>query len=224
MNWPDDFINKIICGDCMDILPLIPDGAVDAVITDPPYGKKWARGKHGIGEIKGANEKLENVQWDNKPPSTAFEEIFRVSQNQVVCGGNYFTDNLPPSNCWLVWDKLGNLKLGEQIPFADCELIWTSFNTVVKKFTLRQQGFINDGKMERCHPTQKPIELMSWIINKHTKPDDLILDPYAGSGTTLVAAKQLGRRYIGIEISEDYCRIAEDRLRQGELFNKEMVG
>lgn len=212
-----DYLNKIIQGDCLEVMKGLPDKSVDIIITDPPYGKMWTRGVNGIGVLKDKNE-ADKTLWDTKPTKEYFDEMLRVSKNQIIFGGNYFTDYLYPSNCWIVWDKLGDLKLGEQIPFADCELAWTSFNTVVKKFTLRQQGFIKDTKDIRQHPTQKPTELMKWIIDKYTKPTDIILDPYMGSGSTLVASKELNRNYIGIEISPEYCKIAEDRLRQEVLF------
>jgi site-specific DNA-methyltransferase (adenine-specific) len=194
----------------------IPDKSIDLVLTDPPYGKKWARGKNCIGELKNKNERPENVSWDIKPSKEVFDEICRISKNQIVFGGNYFADFLPSSNCWIVWDKLGDLKLGEQIPFADCELAWTSFNRVVKKVTFIQQGFIKETQDIRQHPTQKPTEVMRWCLEKYGKPDDLILDPFCGSGTTCLAAKLLGRNYIGIEISPEYCKIAENRLRNTE--------
>jgi len=216
MKYPTDFINKIICGDCLEVMKDMPDKCVDLVLTDPPYGKMWTRGKNAIGLLKEQNENDKTI-WDIKPTKEYFDEIFRVSKNQIIFGGNYFTDYLYPSNCWIVWDKLGNLKLGEQIPFADCELAWTSFTKVVKKFVCRSAGFIKDTKDIRQHPTQKPTELMKWIIGKYANESDLILDCFMGSGSTLVAAKQLGRKFIGIEINPEYCKIAEDRLRQEML-------
>ena len=203
----------LIHGDCLEEMKKMPDKSVDLVLTDPPYGKQWARGKHGIGELKTKNEKLENVSWDKTIPSKkVFNEIFRISKNQIIFGGNYFTDYLPPSNCWIVWDKLGELKLGKQIPFAHCELVWTSFKKTVRKYTLRSQGFIKDTKDARVHPTQKPSELLKWIVRDFSKENDIILDPFMGSGTTGVACKELGRNFIGIEIAEKYYEIAQKRI------------
>jgi site-specific DNA-methyltransferase (adenine-specific) len=207
--------------DCLEIMPQLKDKSVDLVLTDPPYGKQWARGKNGIGVLKDKNEKFENVSWDTSiPTKEIFGEIFRISKNQIIFGGNYFTEFLPPSNCWIVWDKLGELKLGKQIPFAHCELLWTSFKKTVRKYTLRQQGFINDSKDTREHPTQKPTELIKQILIDWNDNTNIIFDPFLGSGTTLVACKELGRRGIGIEISEKYCEIAVKRLRntQKEMF------
>jgi site-specific DNA-methyltransferase (adenine-specific) len=213
----DKFINKIINSDSLKIMKKFPNKIIDVVITDPPYGKKWTRGVNAIGLLKDKNENDKTI-WDIKPSKEYFDEIIRISKNQIIFGGNYFTNYLPQSNCWLVWDKVGSLKLGKQIPFADCELIWTSFNKVVKKFVFIQQGFIKETNDIRQHPTQKPTEVMKWIIENYTKPTDIILDPFVGSGTTCVAAKQLGRKYIGIEISSEYCKIANERLAQEVLF------
>jgi len=205
-------------GDCLEVMKQFPDKSFDLVLTDPPYGKMWTRGINGIGVLKDKNED-DKTLWDETiPAKEVFDEMVRVSKNQIIFGGNYFTDYLPPSNCWLVWDKLGDLKLGKQIPFAHCELIWTSFNKTVKKYTLRQQGFINDSKDERVHPTQKPSEIISAILQDFSDDEMTILDPFAGSFTTLVVAKMLKRRAVGIEISKKYCEIGKQRLAQGVLF------
>lgn len=212
---------ELINGDCLIEMKKIPDKSIDLVLTDPPYGKQWARGKNGIGELKEQNEKFENVSWDKAiPTKEVFSEMFRISKNQIIFGGNYFTDFLPPSNCWIVWDKLGDLKLGKQIPFAHCELAWTSFKKTVRKYTLRSQGFIKDTKDIRVHPTQKPSELFNWIIRDFSQEKELICDPFMGSGTTGVACKELGRNFIGIEIDKSYYEIAQKRIAQAtqELF------
>jgi site-specific DNA-methyltransferase (adenine-specific) len=208
----------------------MPDNSIDLVLTDPPYGKQWSRGKHGYGHSKDAMEAVESVSWDKKTPSKEyFTEVCRIGKNQIIFGGNYFVLN--STNCWLVWDKFGSMK--NTTPFSDCELAWTSFNTVVKRYIFRQCGFIKDTKDERFHPTQKPSELFAAILTDYSNPNDLIFDPFCGSGTTCVAAKRLGRRYIGIDISPEYCEIARKRLEaeekgitvkelekgQGSLFN-----
>lgn len=213
---------KIVLGDCLEYMKTLPDKSIDLVLTDPPYGKRWTRGSNGIGLLKDKNED-DKIEWDKViPQKEVFDEMFRVSKNQIIFGGNYFTDYLIPSNCWLVWDKLGELKLGEQIPFAHCELLWTSFNKTVKKYTFRQQGFINDSKDERVHPTQKPVELVGKIIMDWANESDLILDPFAGSFTTGVACAKLNRKFIGVEISEKYYEIGKERIKrelsQSKLF------
>jgi DNA modification methylase len=204
---------QIYLGDCREILPQL--GQVDLVLTDPPYGKQWARGVNAIGVVKDINEKLENVSWDKERPSQdCFSKCLEISKNQIIFGGNYFTDYLYPSNCWIIWDKLGDFKRGEQIPFGDVELAWTSFKRTCKKYTLRVQGFVNDSQDIRVHPTQKPTEVIQMILQDFSLPTDIILDPFMGSGTTLRASKNIGRKAIGIEIEERYCEIAVKRMAQ----------
>jgi len=210
-------MSKIILGDCLEVMRGWQDNQFDLVLTDPPYGKMWTRGKNAIGMLKDQNEN-DPTAWDKTTPTQEyFDEMIRVSKHQIIFGGNHFTDKLPPSNCWIVWDKLGNFPRGEQIPFADCELAWTSFNKVIKKFTVIQQGFVKDTKDEREHPTQKPSELMRQIIAFYTKEDWTILDPFAGSGSTLRAAKDLSRPCTVIEINPKYIEIIKKRERQEVL-------
>ena len=207
----------IYCADCLDILKQVPDKCVDLVLTDPPYGKQWARGENGIGCIKCVNEDYNNLRWDTAiPDKIYFEEMAEKSVGQIIFGGNYFTEFLKPSNCWVVWDKIGDMKdkRGKHIPFAEAELAWTSFKGTVKLYKMRVQGFITDSQDKREHPTQKPTEIFRMIINDFHKTDTPVLDPFLGSGTTAVACKELGRKFIGIEISEKYCEIAKNRLRQ----------
>ncbi len=216
MKYPEDFVGKIINSDCLEVMKQMPDKCVDLVLTDPPYG---------IGEAAKANErrgvlaKAKNygkANWDNEIPSKEiFDEVLRISKNQIIWGGNYFVEYLKNSPCWLVWDKDNGLN-----DFADCELAWTSFPTAVRKFKWRWQGMLQEvmgDKEIRQHPTQKPQPLMEWCLENYSEPDALILDPFLGSGTTAVAAKKLGRRWIGIEISKEYCTISEQRLKQGVL-------
>ena len=145
-----------------------------------------------------------------------FDEIRRVSRNQIIFGGNYFIEHLTNSSCWIVWDKDN----GESF-FADCELAWTSFDTAVRKFKWKWNGMLQEemgaNKEFRHHPTQKPIELFKWILENYSEEGQTILDPFLGSGTTLIAAKQLNRNAIGIEISPEYCEIAKQRLSQSIL-------
>jgi len=202
--------------DCLEIMKEFEDNQFDLCLTDPPYGKQWARGVNGIGTLIQKNEKPKNLQWDKKiPAGEYFTELIRISKNQIIFGGNYFTDFLYPSNCWIVWDKKDN---SFKNVFADCELIWTSFNRVVRKYKFIQQGFIGESKDKRYHPTQKPSELIRMILEDYTNKGDTILDPFLGSGTTARACKDLGRKCIGIEISKEYCDIAVKRLGQEVLF------
>ena len=207
----EEITNKIINADCMDILKQLPDKCIDLVLTDPPYGKQYARGKNGWGVCNNRPD-LEDVKWDNKTPSKElFDEIRRISKNQIIFGGNYFTDKLPVSNCWIVWDKIGSNT--NKSVFADCELAWTSFNKVCRKFISVSMGFIKDDRSERIHPTQKPIDLFEKILLSYSNENDLVLDCFSGSGTTAIACHRLKRRFICIEKDPEYWAKSVERLK-----------
>jgi len=192
-----------------------PDKSFDLVLTDPPYGINADKGVGGFGVSRETARHYED-NWDSKTPEQeVFDEIIRVSNSAIIFGGQFFTDKLPVNGHWIVWDKVGGVKFDN--PFGDCELAWTNINKKsVKKYICIQQGFVSEEK-ERSHPTQKPVRVFGSII-QDLKEINTILDPFMGSGTTLVAAKQLGRKATGIEISHKYCDIAVDRLKQDLLF------
>ena len=183
-------------GDCMDILPTLPK--VDAVITDPPYGL----GKRMQGGTWGAKTEFkEMVVWDNAPPDVKnLIELVNTADISVFWGGNYY--GLPPSRCWLVWDKQNAVPT-----MADCEIAWTSLDANTKRFS-HSVGRILNG-----HPSEKPLQLMRWTIEV-VKAKGTILDPFMGSGTTGVAAIQMGRKFIGIEREPKYFDIACKRIEQ----------
>ena len=216
----EGLINKIINADCMDVLKQLPDKCIDLVLTDPPYGINCDGGGYGGVSPK----KLQKKEWDDGiPKKHIFDEIFRVSKNQIIFGGNYFTDYLKPTKAWIFWDKIGGYKLKNN--FSEGELIWTSFKSVTKKLTFVQQGFINDDKSEnkyRFHPTQKPLKLFEMILRDYTKENDLILDCFSGSGTTAIACHNLQRRFICIEKDLDYwaesCKRLKSAQRERRLF------
>lgn len=196
-------------GDCLDPvtgLASLPDKSVDAVITDPPYGIGEARGKNKSRGRRGIPATDYGVSdWDDKPcPPEAIEHIRRVSKWQIIFGGNYF--QLPPSKCWLVWDKVN----GES-DFADCELAWTNLPIAVRRIRFMWHGMLRAEPGDRVHPTQKPVGVMEWAI-RHLPEGATILDPFAGSGTTGVAAIRLGRNFIGWERDPKYHAIATKRL------------
>ena len=136
----------------------------------------------------------------------------------IIFGGNYFAHLLPPSKCWIFWDKKGNVAFKN--PFADGELIYTNFTKPVKKIVFKQQGFITDSKDKRVHPTQKPSELMQILIENYTNENDTILDCFMGSGSTGVACANTNRKFIGIELDESYFNIAKQRIENA--YNKEI--
>ena len=136
--------------------------------------------------------------------------MFRVAKNVIIFGANHFAHLLPPSNCWLFWDKKGDIKFKN--PFADGELIYTTFKKPIKRIVFKQQGFVTDSKDIRYHPTQKPSELVARLIEMFSEQGELILDPFMGSGTTAVAAIRTNRHYIGYELDKYYFDIACNRI------------
>jgi DNA modification methylase len=207
----------------------IEDKSIDLVITDPPYGVGEAAGKNhtrgsapnspkwnGSKNTTGAGVPstiFEAKQWDNSPPSAEyFGEIFRISKNQIIFGGNYF--ELPASSCWIVWDKVNG-----ETDFADAELAWTSFKTAVRIFPFRWNGMLQEDmahKEIRFHPTQKPVPLFEWIIHKYAKEGDTICDPFFGSGSCIVAAVRMGHPFIGFEKEPAYFEKASIRIKKAQ--------
>lgn len=200
-------------GDCQDILPTL--GMVDAAVTDPPYGinicKTGKVGRRGLAPTKDYGAK----DWDEFAPSKyLIEKIIKITKYQIIFGGNYF--ELPPSPCWLLWDKqnTGN--------FADAEMAWTNLKGAVRIIKWRWNGMIRKGRDVRYHPTQKPVGVMEWCIQKLPLETKSILDPFMGSGTTGVACAKLGKTFIGIEQCEEYfdiaCRRIEEAYKQADMF------
>ena len=191
--------NSFILGDCMDYLPNIPDKYFDLAIVDPPYGIDINKSGRLVGE-KG----WEYKDWDKyKPDKNYFEELFRVSKNQIVWGGNYY--EMPATRCYIIWDK----KQPEGVSFASAELAWTSFDRSTKTFYWHPQA----SNENRIHPTQKPVALYRWQLKKFAVAGDLILDTHVGSGSSLIACKELGFDYIGFEIDKDYYEGAMKRIK-----------
>lgn len=195
--------NKVYCADSLELMKEVEDKSISLVLTDPPYGlgkKLHDGGTWSTNKIYDAV-----LKWDKPISMDYFTEIFRVSINQVIWGGHLY--NLPTTRCYLSWVKTNRMET-----MGDFELAWTSFDKCCKLF---EESINPDGK--RVHPTQKPVELMKWIVYNYSNENDLILDPFAGSGSTLVACKALNRRYIGIEKCEAYVSICNQRLRQEYL-------
>lgn len=202
-------------GDALHVLPgLFP---VSLTLSDPPYGIKMSGGFDGFDGFGGKGKPIARRQYpdswdDERPSSVLFAMLLSRCERAIIWGGNFFSDLLPRSTHWLVWDKLNTMPT-----FGDCELAWTNIDRKsVKKKTVEWNGLLGKER-ERVHPTQKPLELMSWCIENYSEEGDVILDPFMGSGTTLRAAKDLGRKAIGIEIEEKYCEIAVKRLAQEVL-------
>lgn len=209
------FENVVYNCDCIELmLEMKKQGIVaDWLITDPPYGiGEDGKKNHSRGKLAKAKE-YSIKDWDKERISKEYFDLMRkVSKNQIIFGGNYYTDYLPPSSCWIVWDKLN----GDN-DFADCEMAWCSLNKSVRKFEYRWAGMLQGdmkNKEIRIHPTQKPLPLLIWILNTYTKEGDLILDPFMGSFTTAVACHKTSRQFIGAELDKEYFDKGYERLNK----------
>jgi len=195
---------ELLHGDCMEYMAGLADGAFDLAIVDPPYGISWTDQVVSVNEGKNWIP-YENKQWDSSPPPPAyFAELFRVSQNQVVFGGNYMTDNLRPSPCWVIWDKC------QEFSGADFEMAWTSFASPSKAF--RMARCVAYTAQMKVHPTQKPVALYRWLLHNYAKPGWRILDTHLGSGSSAIAAHEMGFDFVGLEIDTDYIAAARKRF------------
>lgn len=187
--------------DCMEYMQTLPDKAFDLAVVDPPYGINI---NHNIGRRKGDKpSKYKRVTWDSVPPSKEyFDELFRVSHNQIVWGANYFS--MPATKCFIVWRKP---QISEDVSFSMVEYAWTSFEQTSKEWV----GM--SAEPDRIHPTQKPIALYSWIFSRYAKPGDKILDTHLGSGSSRIAAYDAGLDFVGCEIDPDYFAAQEARYQ-----------
>jgi len=205
-------------GDCYDLLPTIPPESVGLVITDPPYGIDYEGVRRDNGWTGAQPTGLGPVLGDGK--TMDLSPVFRFGR-LVVFGANYFPEQIHPGpSGWIVWDKRGDGRsAGRDMTISDCELVWTwglGFLRVIR-FSHMWHGVARWANEPIVHPTQKPLSLMRWILDGWTEPGDLILDPFMGSGPVAQACRELGRRYVGVEIEERYCEIAVQRLAQGVL-------
>jgi len=202
--------NKLFNDDCIKILRKLGDKSVDCILTDVPYGINMDRG-HANGRLFYSSQY--KGKWDKKLSKEYFDEMLRVGKKVFIFGANYYTDYLPQNNHWIVWDKIGELDRKNFIA-SDCELIYTNIKNknVVKKYFVLQNGFIAEEK-ERYHPTQKPVKLLKNIILDYTNENELILDCFMGSGSTIIASIETGRRFCGIEKNKYYYDIAIKRIK-----------
>ena len=189
--------------DCMDIMKGYPDKYFDLAVVDPPYGIGI---NVSMGRRKGDKKSNYHKFAGNDtsiPTKDYFNELFRISNQQIIWGGNYMTDFLKPSSCWLLWDK----GFSEDVTFAQFEMAWTSFNSSAKKYDYNAAKNNN-----RIHPTQKPVALYDWIFKNYAKPTDKILDTHLGSGSSRIAAYKSGLSFVGIELDKDYFEAQEKRF------------
>ena len=228
-------LNKLYNIDCMEGMKQYPDKYIGLAIVDPPYGinapnmhmgsnknrkgdgypnisvaERLRKGRLNAGAGKLKNRALNKmpIAWDYEKPSPEyFKELFRISQNQIIWGGNYF--DLPPTRCIVCWDKCQPWE-----NFSQWEMAWTSFDKPAALYRLSNTGGANSEK--KIHPTQKPVKLYEWLIHKFASPGDKIIDTHAGSGSCLIAAHNAGYEYIGFEIGESYYTDAKERILRAE--------
>ena len=199
--------------DCMEYMATVPDKYFDLAIVDPPYGiGESGANNHTRSKLAVAKDYKPFAGDDLKAPDKEyFEQLMRVSKNQIIFGANHFISKIPfDSHCWIVWDK----ENGEN-DFADCELAWTSFESAVRKFEFRWAGMLQENmknKEVRIHPTQKPVALYEWLLTNYAKEGDRILDTHLGSGSSRIAAYNLGFDFVGCEIDKVYFDKQEERF------------
>lgn len=198
-------LNQILHADCMDVMKEIPDKYFELAIVDPPYGI----GRAGQSETFTKNPKHkrkhhQSKEWDNELPSAEyFAELFRVSNNQIIWGANYFTEFIPSSMGWVFWDK------GQDLSMSDGELAFTSFDVALRRTIINRVELLKDGTI---HPTQKPVKLYKWLLDKYAKQGDKILDTHGGSCSLAIACIDYGFEYLITEKDEDYYREAIKRV------------
>lgn len=211
--------HRLLCGDSTDsdqVARLMNGEKADLLLTDPPYGIDYGNQLIKGDEFKQKTNKhgwrnFGNPEWDkSKPESGILQYLCQITDNQIIWGGNYFTDDLPPTMGWLVWDK------GQRgFSLADGEMAWTSFNNALR---IKEYSRALANREEKNHPTQKPIEIINWCFeyaDMHSKKAiKLVLDAYLGSGSTMVAAHQLKRKCYGMELDVKYCQVIIDRMRK----------
>lgn len=214
-------LNTIYNEDYLETMKRIPDGTIDLVLTDPPYGISW---ESPYKRYDGNNNEWEAIENDDGSfdYQMMFQEIIRVSKRTIVFGAENFYQHIPHKGRWIVWDKR-TLNITNEMLGSPFEMAWCSDDKgQYRLYRVLHGGVVNaDAEpglpAKRFHPTQKPVKLMRHILNDYSKPGDTVYDPFMGSGTTALACKDLGRNFIGSEISAEYCKIAESRLAQGVL-------
>ena len=211
-------LSTVYLMDCIEGMKQYPDKYFDLACVDPPYGigagsKSFIRkGKQTGKSMAVSGAKYTAKDWDScVPDKIYFDELTRVSKNQILWGGNYFSSSLPNSSCWLIWDKV----TGENL-YADCELAWTSFDKAVRKFTWMWKGMFQQNmanKEDRIHPTQKPVALYDWIFHNYAKEGDKILDTHLGSQSSRIAANKAGLDFVGFEVDREYYDQGNKRFK-----------
>jgi site-specific DNA-methyltransferase (adenine-specific) len=194
--------------DCMELMAEFEDNHFDLAIVDPPYGIGMGTKINSItGGVKHTPK-----NWDeNTPEKKYFDELQRVSKNQIVWGGNYFATMLPNTACWIVWDKNNGAS-----KFADGELAWTSFSSPVRIKEVHWCGSsaLHETRANKIHPCQKPVKLYNWLLKEYAKEGYEILDTHVGSGSSIISCKNSGFDIVGCELDEEYYKLAQQRIKE----------
>jgi len=198
----------------MDFMARYPDKHFELAIVDPPYMFNMSGGKSPLNGFKSKKHWDKMSKWNNKrPDSSYFNELNRVTKNQIICGANYFTDNLPPTSGWVFW-----YKMQDNFSFSDGEFIFTSFNCKARIFKYArgmESGFAPGGcDSPNQHPTQKPVALYKWLLHNYAKPGDKILDTHLGSGSSRIAAWDMGFDFYGCELDQEYFDASVERFER----------
>ena len=201
----------LILDDCMNVMKNYKDNHFDLAIVDTPYGIGEDGAKNHSRDRLAKATKYTPKNWDKSPPTKEyFDELIRISKNQIIFGANHFISRIPyDSSCWIVWDKDNT---GD---FADCELAWTSFKSAVRKFRFRWNGMLQENmknKEIRILPTQKPVKLYEWLLHNYSQKGQKILDTHLGSGSIAIACHYFGCDLVGIEIDKEYYEKAKERV------------
>lgn len=209
--------SEVFLMDCMEGMKRYPDKHFDLAIVDPPYGIDAANILSGPIRKSGNGKALKSAfaakDWDSEVPNQDyFSELFRVSKNQIIWGANYMAEYIPNSQGWVVWDKENGTT-----NFADAELAFTSFDRATRIFRFMWNGMLQGNmknKEDRIHPTQKPVALYKWLLKNYAKPDQTILDTHLGSGSSRIAAHEMGFDFTGFDIDPDYFYASDKRFQQ----------
>lgn len=201
-------VSEVYNMDCMEYMKSIPDMFFELAVVDPPYGigENWRKDRSSRHYNHKSTYKNKEI-----PSEAYFCELFRISKNQIVWGGNYYTNYLPPRNSWIVWDKGRNFLTQHM---SEGELAWTSFNVPLRVIQLTWNGFCTCCPRSGIHPHEKPVKLYAWILNNYAKPGDKILDTHLGSGSSRIAAYKLGFDFYATEIDSGYFEAQKERFRR----------
>jgi len=213
MNWTKKI--QVYNDDCMNIMQQYEDGHFDLAIVDPPYGIGESKNNNNSRSCLATSKKYKIKDWDDSAPNIEyFTELKRVSKHQIIWGANHFIENIPnaSSSCWVVWDKDNG-----QNDFADAELAYTSFKTAVRIFKFRWHGMLQQNMKDkeiRIHPTQKPVALYRWLLDKYAKPNFKILDTHLGSGSNAISCHWFGCELVAAELDEEYYQDSLKRFKR----------